>query len=1291
MEDDQEDNSQPKGKRRRQIWISIGIILALLIIFHRLILLGAIHWFAVHRAAQENLKLSFRAEGNVFTALTVRNLHLVPTGPAAIEIADAEYVRAEYSLFSLIRGHADFLESIEARNARVVIDPAKVRVQIAPRAREKVTLPAVFPERARLDNVTVIVRDPAHDFIAENLSLDLNPRVPGALSVTLLQLPTGEAWTGVTGTTSYDNRNLALRDVVLNEQTRFSLINADASRIRERIMTLRLVGTLDGAPIDLQASLAEQARSLFIKSHTTAHNLSLSSAKKLGLFSDAPVQGNVENFTFDFVGLLRAPKTWAASGDGVVRDLQVAGATFDRAAAQISAHDGVATIQPVELTRAGTALQIHGTVQLPERADDLGRSPAKFEVVGNDLDLGPITSAMEKPLSGHGQINGTLEIRGEQLQAGFHVASGPVSSGDFTLEKFEATGTAEKNLRLHSKDEPWFEGLRANATAVASAVRNSEFAVDTVSGQLDQNGSLITISNVKVQRGSNQIVSNASVRLRADEKDFIKQPATIQVAIDAPETADFWNGNSPNRVSGTLNASGIVQWNGAVADGWFNVYGSKLQIRNLSVPQLSGAGSIWQSRIFLNDLTANLNQRDFVNGQGTLDLRGEKKFAGKLVVDIADMSTLKPLLEASGNKTELRGSFLLNWEGRGSLSKLTENGFLKLAWKNGQLGNMKALTANIDATYSPAGLEIPTFFIGSDRMDFQAIVSAKGEVLEISKIQLDQGQAKYASGYASIPLIWGNVGTRQPVFPRDGKVNATFDSANLDLKKLFDDFGIEPLASGLLSVKLQAGGTLANLQARLEIDGRDLRNPKLPNLDPATFRVSADAAGNKLNLVGELKQPKIQPVSIAATVPFDAGKILSTRSFDENTPVQATVRLPRSSVNFLRQFIPAVEQLDGDVAFDVAIGGTIARPAFTGSGDIAINAARFTNATLPALRGFQSRLIFRDNAVTLEKFRGDLAGGPFTLGGRVVFTKLTDANIDLDLRAESILIARNDSLTARADANLKAAGPVMSATVKGNVALTNSHFLKDIDLIPIGLPGRPAPEPIEDRPDYSIKTPPLRDWKFDVAIKTKDPFSIRGNLANGKAVADLHLGGTGGRPELKGIVKLQGVEATLPFSRLDVTNGFLYFDPSDSFNPKIDLQGTSVIRDYTVRVYVYGDSLAPQAIFTSEPPLPQEEIISLLATGATRQELTGNSNVLAGRAAMLLVQQLYRKIFKKGQPTQSNSVFDRLQVDVGTVDPRTGREQAGARFKVNENWVLIGDLGVGGDFRGQVKYLIRFH
>ncbi len=106
--------------------------------------------------------------------------------------------------------------------------------------------------------------------------------------------------------------------------------------------------------------------------------------------------------------------------------------------------------------------------------------------------------------------------------------------------------------------------------------------------------------------------------------------------------------------------------------------------------------------------------------------------------------------------------------------------------------------------------------------------------------------------------------------------------------------------------------------------------------------------------------------------------------------------------------------------------------------------------------------------------------------------------------------------------------------------------------------------------------------------------------------------------------------------------------------------------------------------------MPQEEIISLLATGATREELSGKGDVLAGRAAMLLIQQVYRKVFKKGAPTKSDSVFDRLQVDIGNVDPRTGQQTATARFKINENYILIGDLGVGGDFRGMVKYLIRF-
>src|SRR5262249_56196836 len=95
----------------------------------------------------------------------------------------------------------------------------------------------------------------------------------------------------------------------------------------------------------------------------------------------------------------------------------------------------------------------------------------------------------------------------------------------------------------------------------------------------------------------------------------------------------------------------------------------------------------------------------------------------------------------------------------------------------------------------------------------------------------------------------------------------------------------------------------------------------------------------------------------------------------------------------------------------------------------------------------------------LERFGGEWAGGPFSVSGRVTFPKLTQPNLDMQLKANSVLVARNDSLTARADADVRVAGPFNSASVNGTVALTNSHFLKNLDLIPIGLPGRPAPEP----------------------------------------------------------------------------------------------------------------------------------------------------------------------------------------------------------------------------------------
>jgi len=732
----------------------------------------------------------------------------------------------------------------------------------------------------------------------------------------------------------------------------------------------------------------------------------------------------------------------------------------------------------------------------------------------------------------------------------------------------------------------------------------------------------------------------------------------------------------------------------------------------LVVQQLSAQSSIANNVIHLNECSASLNNTDYVNATGTLDLQPPQHYSGKASASVLNLAVLEPLLRAFGNQSQLAGSLKLDWEGSGNAQAFKNTGNLKLVLEKARYGNLQGLQANIDASYSPEGLDVPIIFFATTNMDFNAIARTKDDVLEIDKIQLNQivaprpqraarsrapgeaaspqQRANYAYGYVSLPFVWRNLGTKSAVIPSSGKVSAIVQSENLDLKRLAQDLGIKSTISGVVNARLDGDGTIADLKTRLDVQVRDLRNEQWQKIEPATFELSAQTAQNRLTASGKLQQPRIQPLEINASMPFDVPKIVQARGFPDDTPITAKARVPRSSVNFVRQFVPDLRQLDGDLGLDVDVSGTLGHPVLSGAGDMTVNAARFTNATLPALNSFNARVTFRDNTLTLDRFGGDLAGGPFNMSGRVTFVKLTEPTLDLQMRAQSVLVARNDTLTARADADVRVTGPLAAATVSGNVALTGTRFLKNIDLLPIGLPGRPAPQAPAERPEFfSLPSPPFRDWKFDVVIKTKDPVLIRGNLATGKATTDLKLTGTGLKPGLQGMVHMEGVEATLPFSRLEVSRGSLTFNPNDSTNPTIDLQGTSVIRDYTVRVYVYGTLLSPQAIFTSEPPLPQEEIISLIATGASRKELS-TGNVLAGRAAMLLFQQLYRKIVKKGEPTDSNTVFNRLDLDLGTVDPRTGQQQATVRFKITDQIVLTGDVGVHGDFRGKLKYLIRF-
>jgi hypothetical protein len=481
-------------------------------------------------------------------------------------------------------------------------------------------------------------------------------------------------------------------------------------------------------------------------------------------------------------------------------------------------------------------ISFKGTAQLPPHIREFGRADANFEVTGSLPDLQALTANFPQPLTGTVNITGTAAIKAAVLSADLAFSGGPISYGTGSAAQVSGTLKATKQMPPADTRKVYYAELHSRIHVEMTEVRSGENLFDSAVADIVSDGADVRIERFVALRKENTFTATGTYVLPEDLAQLRTQPGSFTVSLGAIELGDYWPENSPNRITGPLQFSGAVTMTNGRANGQLSVYGSNLKFRNLIIPEVSAETVITNNVVYVNDFTAKLNERDFVGGHGIFSLDTPHAYSGRLVANVADLSRFKPLLVAMGNRNEIAGSLAIDWEGTGQAAELKNTGNLKLKLEKGRYANLQALQAKIDADYSPEGLNVPTIFLGSDKMSFQASLTAKGETLEISKIQVDQGQAKYAAGYVSLPFVWKNIGTEKPLFPSDGKVLVTFQSENLDLKKLFADLGAPPLGTGLLNVKIDAQGTLAQLNGRVDVQVRDLHSAEYPKLEPATFR-----------------------------------------------------------------------------------------------------------------------------------------------------------------------------------------------------------------------------------------------------------------------------------------------------------------------------------------------------------------------------------------------------------------------------------------------------------------------
>ncbi|CAN5668102.1 hypothetical protein BH09VER1_BH09VER1_01310 [soil metagenome] len=1297
----EEKPAPPKQKRSfvrrwlRRIGLTLLVLLALLIAFHRPIFFEATRYFVVRAAKQQKLEISYEMSGSIFTTLSVANLKATPTEPGPIKRLEIGTVNLQYSLWDLARrGLPAFLRMVELKNVYVELTPGEPLPPAKDAQPQQFKFPALFPKVLNIENVNFISHAPTGDTVLEGLYFSLLPDKPGMLKVKTLDIPGVRRWEGISAATTFRDRNLKLTDLVIGPEIALKIFNLDASKLEENKLGVALEGAFFGAQTEMSLQVEDLNATNKLALKLDCEGLVFEKMTEY-LNLNVPIHGTLTKVAVVFSGLPETPESWVGELSTTTEGLKYGQQTIGKLDVYAKLKDKKATLSLGDALDAKNAIGLTVEAELPEKLAGFSETTASGKLVVTAPDLTLATLSLPQPVDGSATVEANFSLKDSLAVVDAKIMAPEVATAGAVLKDAGFTLHVEKEMK-GDPHAPVFQGVTTRVEGGVGSVKFQDYVTDAIGLIVSTKGAEVKVEQLSLKKAANELQLSATYTLPEDMQSFTKQPLTADLALNAADLQAFVAPGSDVNLKGTLKVSGKARAQDGVYNADLEIAGRDIEAAGLTVRTVDGLLSVADNKAKLSQLDVVMNDKNTIHSEGEVQLADPFAYTGKVDVKLDDLAFFQPLLpkDAKTKKApELGGALRVTWQGTGDAAALKHNGAATIDLTKGQYGDQKDLMVHVAADYAPDYINVPDVRAVAGQLGSTELsMFWKDKRLAISQLAVRQQKLTVLEGSASVPLDLAQYRKPALILPEDQPIEAALKTVNLDLATLFKQLGQpKPPVLGTVNFTFSATGTLDTLAADASLQATRLRSPDAAKIDPAEVSLNLRLRDDRLALDGSVRQRLIQPLQIKGNIPMDLEAIKKKGAIDPDTPVELEVRLPRSSMDFLSTVVPAIRLSRGHADIDVKVAGTIAKPSLAGNIDADLSSLRFTDPSLPPLNNFTLRIGFTENRLNILNCRGGVAGGWFGAAGNVNFARLDNPVLNLQVGARNALVLQNDDMTARVSADLRITGPLNAGSVTGSVFVTRSRFFKNVDILPIGLPGRPAPQPPPEPTVISFPKPPLRDWKFDITIKTLDPFLVESNLARGKIVMDLRLGGTGLNPWMDGNVTIENLTASLPFSRLQIASGQIFFEKDQPFSPQLEIRGTSDIRDYRVQVYIYGPASDPTAIFSSNPPLPQAEVVSLLATGMTTRELAGDPNALAGRAAMLLLQKLYRTVFKKSGNVENDSSFlSKVQLDLGATDPKTGKQSAGVRVPLSDRFTLIGGVDVGGNFRGQLRYIMRF-
>jgi translocation and assembly module TamB len=321
-------------------------------------------------------------------------------------------------------------------------------------------------------------------------------------------------------------------------------------------------------------------------------------------------------------------------------------------------------------------------------------------------------------------------------------------------------------------------------------------------------------------------------------------------------------------------------------------------------------------------------------------------------------------------------------------------------------------------------------------------------------------------------------------------------------------------------------------------------------------------------------------------------QLIGSARFDRDRRIELTLS-GGVNLRLLKSVIPDLEA-QGRADANVSIEGTMSRPRVTGRASVRGAQAHYGEFPV-GLSNVNGDFVFDQSRLLFDKVTADSGGGHLTLNGSVTYGE-GPVRYEVTATTSVLRIRYPVGMSWLVGGTLELSGTSDAGLLTGHVQVERLLFAQGVDVASFfasasdTTPGPPSSSSF------------LQNLAFDVEGQSNPGARIEWTGAHIDVDGDVRLRGTWDRPVLLGHIHLLGGEMPFRGNNFELTRGDINFSNPFRLDPILNVEATSMINQYQVTIDFSGPASHLALNYRSDPPLPDSDIVALLALGSPGEE-----------------------------------------------------------------------------------------